>query len=322
MNTVQELWHNLNHSWLVNKNLSRLTKGEVVVEAMYSLVSLGTERTITTQQLPKEAAQKMRVPYMKGDFQKEFTYGYSLVGKIIEGEKDVLGKLVHVMHPHQNYAIVKTRDLFFLPVDMNLKLATLASNMETAVNAIWDAQVEIGDEVLVIGFGTVGALTAFIASNIPGVKVSVLEINKNRIDTATEQGYQADTTIESGAFDIVFNTSGNAKMLQKAISVTKHEGRIIEMSWYGSKSIQVDLGTDFHYGRKQILSSQVSHIPNRKQHNWTYQSRKDLVFRLLKNSDLNYLIKSEVPFSETPSFYDNLRKNQTNSLGVTINYLP
>jgi len=320
MNTVQELWHNLNHSWLVDKNLSRLTKGEVVVEAMYSLVSLGTERTITTQLLPKEVAEKMRVPYMKGDFQKEFTYGYSLIGRIIEGEKDVLGKLVHVMHPHQNYAIVKMQDVSFLPEDMDSKLATLASNMETAVNAIWDAQVEIGDEVLVIGFGTVGALTAFIASNIPGVKVSVLEINKSRIDAATEQGYQVDTTLESRAFDIVFNTSANASMLQKAISLTKHEGRIIEMSWYGSKSIQLNLGTDFHYGRKQIISSQVSHIPKRKQHNWTYRSRKDLVFRLIKNSDLNYLINNEVPFSETPSFYDNLRRNQAKGLGVIIKY--
>lgn len=320
MITVKELWHDLEHSWLEDKEFTQLDKGEVAIEAVCSLVSLGTERTITTQLLPKEVAAKMRVPYMQGDFQNLFTYGYSLIGKIIEGEKDVLGKLVHVMHPHQNYAIVKLQDIYFLPEKIHPKLATLASNMETAVNAIWDAQVEIGDEVLVIGFGTVGALTACIASNIPGVNVTVLEINKNRIAAATEQGYIVDSTLQNAAFDVVFNTSGNASMLQKAISVTRNEGKIVEMSWYGSEPIQISFGADFHYGRKQIISSQVSQIPNRKRPNWTYQSRKDLVFRLLERFNPHYLIDKEISFSETPTFYDNLRKGKTKGLGVLIKY--
>ncbi|MEM1137565.1 MAG: zinc-binding alcohol dehydrogenase [Bacteroidota bacterium] len=320
MNTLKELWHNLSHSWLVEKNLTQVTENEVAIESMYSLVSLGTERTITTQLLTKEIAARMVVPYMRGTFQNEFTYGYSLVGRIIDGEKDLIGKVIHVMHPHQNYAVVKTQDIFFIPEQMNPKLATLVSNMETAVNAIWDANVEIGDKVLVIGYGTVGALTALIASKIPGIDISILEINQNRFNAAVEQGFKVSSILENKDFDIVFNTSGNAEMLQKAISVTKSEGRIIEMSWYGAKSITINFGADFHYGRKQLISSQVSQIPNRKLKNWTYHSRKKLVFKLLQELNPHYLINCEVHFSETPKFYNDLRRHETSGLGVVIKY--
>jgi len=320
MSQALELWHNKKLSWLTKTELLMTEEDDIVVESCYSLVSLGTERLVTSENLTEEMGKNMSVPHMKGDLNTEFTYGYSLVGHVIQGSNDIKNKLVHLMHPHQNLVTIKSGSVFVVPDDMDPKLATLASNMETAVNALWDAKVEIGDSIMVIGYGTIGALISLLARSIAGVEVSVLDNNQNRNNAAISHGFQTYNENSGYAFDVVFNTSANEEMLQKALELTRTEGKIIELSWYGVKSVNIELGSDFHYGRKQIISSQVSQIPHRKQPVWNYKKRKELVFKLLKDLNPIYLIESEVPFLETPVFFEKLRHGEVENLGVVIKY--
>ncbi|WP_020526728.1 zinc-dependent alcohol dehydrogenase [Flexithrix dorotheae] len=319
MQIIKALWHNINQSWLEESKLLH-DEGEVLIESKYSLISLGTEKTIITQLLDSKLAGKMKVPYMLGDFQEDFTYGYSLVGKVIEGPDQLKNKFVHLMHPHQDLVSVKPSDVFPIPGDIALQTACLASNMETAVNAIWDADVEIGDNILVFGFGTIGALTALVAKNIPGVELTVIETDEGRRNLAKQLGFQVLSDIDEGNFEVVFNTTGQQKVLQKALELTRQEGKVIEMSWYGTREIQISLGTDFHYGRKQIISSQVSQIPKRKLGQWDYSSRKHLVFKLLKALKPDFLIDSEIPFSQSPDFFHQLRMGKIKGTGIVIKY--
>ncbi|MBX2840741.1 MAG: zinc-binding alcohol dehydrogenase [Flammeovirgaceae bacterium] len=319
MKIIKELWHNLNHSWLEEKKLLKLEE-EILIESKYSLISLGTERTITTKLLDEKLAAKMKVPHMKGDFRENFTYGYSLDGKVIEGPNQLKEKYVHLMHPHQNLVKANISDVFSIPVGISLKTACLASNMETAVNAIWDAGIELGDKILVIGFGTIGALTSLVTKNIPGVELTVIESDEERIALANQHGFQVFPAMEGENYDVVFNTTGSETLLQKALEATSQEGKIIEMSWYGTREIKINLGADFHYGRKQIISSQVSQIPKRKLDRWDYLSRKKLVFKLLKELKPDFLIDREVPFSESPEFFNHLRNGKVKGTGIVIKY--
>jgi len=319
MSEPLELWHNRKQSWLTKANPSLTESDNIAVEALYSLVSLGTERQVTTEKLSEEIAKNMRVPYMKGNFNSEFTYGYSIAGRVVKGPKALKNKLVHLMHPHQNIMVVKSEDAFVVP-DMDPKLVTLASNMETAVNALWDARIEIGDKVLVIGYGIIGALISLIAKSIIGVEVSILENESKRTNAAINHGFDADKDSSESDFDVVFNTSASAEMLQKALAITRREGKIIELSWYGAKSISIALGSDFHYGRKQLICSQVSQIPHRKQPLWNHKKRKELVFKLLADLNPVYLIESIISFSEAPIFFERLRKGEIRDLGVIIEY--
>ena len=100
--------------------------------------------------------------------------GYSLVGKIISEGKH-FGKLAHVMHPHQEVCWVEKKDIFLLPKNMPAVRATLSSNLETALNAVWDGKVSMGDKTLVVGFGMIGALVARLLQMIGGVEVYILE---------------------------------------------------------------------------------------------------------------------------------------------------
>ncbi len=317
-----ELWHDKKHSWFAEPTDGNLKTDDIIkIEAMYSLVSLGTERLVTTQNIPDFLASKMSVPYMKGHLSSEFTYGYSLVGRVVDGPTAILNRLVHVLHPHQNVAFVKSEDLSFIPNDIDPYLATLASNMETAVNAIWDGQIEIGDKILVMGYGVIGALIAAIAKSIVGVEVVIIEKEDRRRKTAISQGLKIyDEVNPKNEFDVVFNTTCNENMLQLGLECCRVEGKVIELSWYGSRQIKIDLGSDFHYGRKRIISSQVSIIPYHKQPIWNFKSRKDLVFRLLKILNPTHLFQSEINFNDTPKFYDALRKGQIDDIGVQIKY--
>jgi threonine dehydrogenase-like Zn-dependent dehydrogenase len=277
---------------------------------------------VTSGKLSKEASQVMRIPHMKGDFFSQFTYGYSLVGEVMEGPGKIIGKQVHLLHPHQEMAFVQTSQVTVIPEGLLPNVATLASNMETAVNANWDAEINIGDHVLIIGYGVIGALVASLVIKYPGVKLTILELDDLRAAKARDYGFSVVRSADEidSEFDIAFNASASESGLQVAIDKTVTDGRIVELSWYGSKKVSLDLGNAFHHGRKRIISSQVGRIPANKQSNWSFEKRKMLVFNLLKQPEMIELLKNEILFSETPDFYKKLRNKEINEFSTVINY--
>lgn len=323
MRTYHELWHDRKTTWLKTCDYPQEQNSNIViVKAMHSLVSQGTERLVTSESLPEETGKNMKVPYMKGDFSDKFTYGYSLVGEVVKGPKKMVGHYAQLLHPHQEMAFVSVSDVSIIPYGIPPKLASLASNMETAVNAVWDAEIDIGDRVLIVGYGVIGALVASQVSKFPGIFIAIVELNDQRAAKARGQGF---TVVESIMeinldFDVAFNASASESGLQLAIDSTITDGKIIELSWYGSKHITVDLGSAFHYGRKRIISSQVSNIPARKKHNWTFEKRKNLVFDLLKHTDLTELLTNEIQFNEAPAYYTRLRNGEIDEFSTLINY--
>lgn len=313
------LWHSKEKSWLEEGIFEAPQEWEVVIQSECSLVSHGTERTIISDKLTNVIAQKMKVPYMRGDLQDTFTYGYSLVGTVVEGDKRWVGKRVHLLHPHQDVCLAKQSDLYEIPENIKPSTGALASNMETAVNAIWDAQVDLGEKVLVIGYGLIGAMITSILKSSVGIQLEVAEVHSERRAIIRDEGVQLfDGT--SRDFDVVINTAASAVALKQALEATRQEGRVVEVSWYGSRTISLELGSDFHYGRKQLIGSQVSQIPSRLRSHWDYRKRKDLVFRLLAELSLEWLIDQEITYGNAPVFYNQLRKGEVHQMCTLINY--
>ncbi len=321
MMVAKSLWHISKTSSELRKGELSINKGTLVIKSCYSLISTGTERTIASGKVPKNLYEEMQVPFMKGTFDFPLTYGYSLVGKVIEGSENYLGKFVHMMHPHQDIIIINPDDCFFIPAGVTPKRATLASNMETAINAVWDSKVANGGNVLIVGFGIIGALLAKVLQNL-GASITVLENNNVRLSHAQNLGFHCtNNSIELGNdFDIAYNTSAHESGLQSCIDLVGYEGKVIELSWYGNRKVTLDLGSSFHSQRKQIISSQVSNIPGDKQPEWNYKKRKAYVFELLKDTSFDDFITKEVVFADTPVFFDTLRNTTINELGIIIKY--
>lgn len=58
---------------------------------------------------------------------------------------------------------------FFILKEVFLLWVILVSNMEMVVNVVWDSGVSLGDWVLVVGFGMIGGLLAWILLCMLGV---------------------------------------------------------------------------------------------------------------------------------------------------------
>ncbi len=319
----KELWHlSETRSTIKNNEIQFLQEDSLLIQSHYSMISTGSERLVAMGKVPAVLHEKMQVPYMLGQFDFPVSYGYSLAGEIIDGENNLRGRYVHCLHPHHSYAMVKHSDIFLIPPEIPLKRAAMASNLETIVNAIWDSHCTIGDNILIAGFGIIGALLAVTLKSFPGVNVTLLEINPAKRSIAEKLGFECHPPHKKihDAFDMAFHCSSSDQGLQACINHTGLEGTIMELSWYGNKQTNIHLGESFHSQRKKIHASQVSSIPAEKSSRWDIKRRKELVFKLLHNPDYDKLITKEIDFETAPEFFTQLRKGHHEDIGVIIKY--
>ena len=320
--TNKALWHLSNETSVWRETETPTTpRGHCQIQSLYSFISLGTERTVACGLVPPQIAEQMQVPYMEGTFDFPIKYGYSLVGKIVNKDHKHFGNLVHVMHPHQSLFNISNDAISILPDSLPAKRAVLISNLETALNACWDANVNSGDKVLLVGFGNIGALLACVLKEIPAINLHILEKNKPRIVKAKNMGFtNVHSSISVDDFDIAFHCSASEQGLQTCIDSLGEEGKVIELSWYGTKSVNLSLGANFHHRRLKIISSQVSKIPASHQPRWNYKRRKSAVLDLLQSPIYDQVLTQEISMSEAPHFFKQLRTEQLPGLGYCLNY--
>jgi threonine dehydrogenase-like Zn-dependent dehydrogenase len=288
---------------------------DLILDATYSLVSLGTEKIVLTGMVPPELYTVMKVPYMGGSFSFPIKYGYSLIGSSADQGN------YHVMHPHQDKVSVRLQDAFKLPASLPLNRAALISNLETACNAYWDGQAAQDEPILIVGFGLIGAAIALWHKLLGHQSITVIEKNDHRRALAKGLGFETLTQlIPEQKFSLAFHCSATGLGLQTCIDQMDFEGRIIELSWYGDKPVSLHLGHYFHYNRLSIISSQVSHIPDRLQATQNYLTRKQAVVNMLQHDIWDQLIGIEVPFHQIIPWYDRLRSGQLNEISLLIKY--
>ena len=315
--------------WLTGKGRGALKRetlpnpgGEewCLVQTMFSAISPGTERLVAKGKVPVALRKEMRCPYMGGRFPFPVKYGYSLVGEVVQGPPELRGRKVHVLHPHQDLCVVRTEDVRPLPDGLPPARATLASNMETAVTAVWDSGVALGERALIVGFGIIGSLIARLLAQGPAVGIEVVEKRPERRRLAESMGFRTTAAPAQEPFDVAFDTSGTAAGLQAAIDSVGVEGRAVAVSWFGAEPARLDLGGSFHSRRKRIVGSQVSRIPGVLRPRWDARRRTDLVFRLLERPEFDSHLGPSVPFADLPEAFKALVGRSPEGLSPLIIY--
>jgi hypothetical protein len=295
-------------------------RGRCAVRTLFSAVSPGTERLVALGRVPPDLHEEMAVPYMGGRFSFPVKYGYSLVGEVVDGPPELRGRRVHLLHPHQDVCVVAAADVRLLPDGLPPERATLASNMETAVTAVWDSGVMLGERVLVVGFGVIGALVASALALGPAVKIDIAEKDIDRRRLARDLGFKAEPGPGPVPYDLAFDASGTPAGLQAAIDAVGLEGRIVALSWFGAGPARLALGGSFHSGRKRLISSQVSHIPGRLGPRWDRTRRAALVFSLLERPEYDRLVGPRISFADLPKAYGTLIGRRPGGLSPVIVY--
>src|SRR4029077_1218628 len=120
---------------------------------------------------------------------------------------------VFVLYPHQTRYVVPAQSAYLMPPTIPPARAVLAANLETAINGLWDARPHIGDHVVVIGAGTVGCLTAWLAAKTAACDVELVDINAARAPVADLLGVRFSPPEAIGrraeSADIAIHTSGS-----------------------------------------------------------------------------------------------------------------
>jgi 2-desacetyl-2-hydroxyethyl bacteriochlorophyllide A dehydrogenase len=281
--------------------LPRPGANELIVQALFSGVSRGTESLVFKCKVPASEYARMRAPFQEGDFPTPVKYGYCMVGRVVEGPSEYQGREVFCLHPHQDRFVVPVQAVHPLPPHVPAARAVLAANMETALNGIWDAGVLPGDRVAVVGAGSVGCLAARLAARIPGCEVELIDINPRRESIAAALGVRfamPDAAREDA--DVVIHASGHQEGLALGLRLAGFEATVVELSWYGDRSVNLSLGEAFHSRRLILKSSQVGAVSAARRARRTLQSRLRLALSLLDDAALDGLINSESRFVDLP----------------------
>ena len=295
--------------------------GDALVRTLYSGISRGTEALVFNGRVPASEWGRMRAPFQAGDFPAPVKYGYASVGQVDEGPPDVTGRLVFVLHPHQTRYVVPSAALHVLPDDTPPDRAVLAANMETALNGIWDAQIQAGDRVAVIGAGVVGVLTAWLAATTRGCRVQLVDVNPRRRSIANALGVPfADPAGADSDADVVIHASGSPPGLALALELCTFEGRVIELSWFGDQMVALPLGGPFHAKRLSIVSSQVGTIARPQRGRWDHRRRMQLALSMLADPALDALITGENHFDDLPTVMARLASNPGDTLCQRVKY--
>jgi NADPH:quinone reductase-like Zn-dependent oxidoreductase len=295
--------------------------GDVMVRARFSGISRGTETLVFEGRVPVSEYERMRAPFQSGQFPAPVKYGYSSVGEVEDGPRELAGRSVFALYPHQTRYVISAASVVPLPDAVPAQRAVLAANLETAINGVWDARPHIGDRIVVIGGGTVGCLVAWLAGRIGGCDVELVDVNPSRAAVAAALGVRfalpGDATENA---DVVLHTSGSPAGLALALRLAGLEATVVDMSWYGSQPVPLALGEGFHSRRLTIASSQVGRVAASQRARWDSRRRMQLALTLLEDSTLDVLLTGESDFEDLPALMPRLSAAPGDTLCHRIRY--
>jgi 2-desacetyl-2-hydroxyethyl bacteriochlorophyllide A dehydrogenase len=319
---LKALWYTApKQAELRQENLPELKPNECRVIMLYSGISRGTESLVYSGLVPQTEWQRMRCPFQVGEFSYPVKYGYCAVGVVEYGQADMIGKTVFSLSPHQTHINLPTSALTILPPNLPPKRAILIANMETALNAVWDAAPSVADRILVVGAGVVGCLVAYLCGQIPGTMVTLVDIDETRQSIATHLGVKFALPEKAPKnCDLVVHASGHPAGLRTALLCAGNQATVLELSWYGTKEVSIPLGEAFHVRRLKLISSQVGQISTSHRARWDFKRRLAAAINLLNDERLDVLISEEIAFEDLREKMGNIFSSTSKILAPLVKY--
>jgi NADPH:quinone reductase-like Zn-dependent oxidoreductase len=322
--TAQALWYIApGRAEIRQERVAAPIDGEVLVRALHGALSRGTERLVFSGRVPASEVERMRAPLMGGSFPFPVKYGYATVGRVERGPQEFTGRAVFALHPHQTCFTLPAAAVVPIPDNVPAARAVLAANMETALNAMWDAAPGPADRIAVVGAGVVGALTAWLAGRLPGAEVTLVDIAPERakLAAALGVGFAAPDAAPRDC-DLVVHASGSAAGLATALDLAGNEATVLEMSWYGAGDVPAPLGGAFHSRRLKLVSSQVGQVAPSHRPRWTHRRRLAAALALLAAPRLDAVLAPAIPFAELPRRLAAILAPESRILCQSIDYPP
>ncbi len=329
---------------LVEDEIAGPGAGEVAIRSLFSGISHGTEMNVyrgdaPMWQLKRDRRTRLFVESEEPQWDYPLRYGYACVGVVTEVGSDVTefdeGDVVFSFAPHQSAHVLSAGSVSKLPEGIDPRAGVLTAVLNTTFNGILDADLHLGECVVVFGQGVLGQLTvqwAKLSGASPVIAVDLiekrLEISKrvSGADLIFNAGEVKDIAMAVRALtdnrgaDVVFEFSASDRALNEAIRTVCYNGKVIVMSWYAGALANVYPGAEFHHNRIQLISSQISGISPELSHRWSAARRMDAVLSLMPKLNLDGLITDVVDLEGAAAAYEMIDKHPEGILQVVLDY--
>lgn len=199
------------------------------------------------------------------------------------------------------YMLIEAKSLYKMADDIDLKYAALTEPLACCVHSVNNADIQLGDDVVVVGNGIMGAFHIQLAK-LRGARVIACEVDADRLALAEKLG--ADILINSGEVDavekvkeltdgrgadVVFCTAALTVLASQSIEMAGNHGRVVMYSSF-PKGKPIELDVNRVHSSEMNITGAVN------------QNRKDFLAasRLLSNKmiDPSQLISEVVPFEK------------------------
>ena len=319
--------------------------GEVLLETAYSGISAGTELTAYRGSNPYLASEwdAERRLFVPGESTATYPldgWGYEEVGRVAAAgsaeDEDLVGQLAWGAWGHRTLAVrpsayVRPRAL---PPDADAMTGVFAKIGAIALNAVLDADIHVGETVVVFGAGVPGQIVAQLA-RLNGGRVTVADLSPARRALAHRLGAVAtlDPAAEDVAAavradngnrgaDVVIEMSGSYYALHEAVRCAGYSSRVVASGFFQGPGTPLRLGEEFHHNRIAIVGSQISGVAPHLQHRWDElrMSKTVLSLELEGRLALRDLVTHVVPAEDAPSAFEMLDTAPEDALQVVLDY--
>lgn len=308
-------------------------KGEVLIKTIITQVSTGTEMTILSGEFPQGSSWARYAKY-------PFNAGYSNIGKVIDigkgVSKDLINKIVATEAPHASYVTHDSFGLRLVPEGLSLQDASFFTIAKIVMQGVRLAKIEPGETIAIFGLGLLGQLAVEFSRFCGGWPVIGIDPAPLRRKLALKSGShyclnpmdknfkeRMEKISKGRMFDIVFEVTGNPRVIPQQLEFLRERGRqIILSSPRGSSTL------DFHDlinspSRVIIGAHNCSHPKVATTYNqWTCARDVELFFDLLSANEIkvSHLITHKYKWDKAENVYRELLKDRSKSLGVVFHW--
>jgi 2-desacetyl-2-hydroxyethyl bacteriochlorophyllide A dehydrogenase len=319
--------------------------GEVRIDTLFSGISAGTELTAyrgTNPYLSSEWDPTRRL-FVPGDSTQTYpldAWGYEEVGRISAVGEGVaphlVGQVLWGTWGHRSSVVrpAEWAEQRIMPSGSADVSGIFAKIGAIALNAILDADIHVGETVVVFGAGVPGQIVAQLA-RLNGARVVVVDLAAGRRELAERLGAVATLdpvegevaervralTHDRGA-DVVIEMSGSYHALQEAVRTAAYSSRVVVSGFFQGQATALRLGEEFHHNRVSVVGSQISGVAPALQHRWDELRMSRTVLDLERDGSLRLrdLISHTIPAEDAPSAFTMLDTAPETALQVVLDY--
>jgi 2-desacetyl-2-hydroxyethyl bacteriochlorophyllide A dehydrogenase len=329
----------------VPETAASLRPDEVRIRTLYSGISAGTELTAyrgSNPYLNKKWDEERRL-FVDGATSIEYPvngWGYEEVGQVIEIGHDVtrvsVGDRIWGTWGHRSETVQQEDRSAqrILSPSVDPRIGIFSQIGAIALNVILDADIHVGETVVVFGLGVPGQIVAQLA-RLNGARVIGVDGIASRRALAKHLGADEvldpadgpvaerirERTAGRGA-DVALEVTGNYHALHEAIRTVAYSSRVCVAGFMQGEGAGLRLGEEFHHNRVAVIASQISGVAPALQHRWDQYRLAATAIQLAEQGRLQLtdLISHELPVEQAGEAFGMLDSRPQEALQVVLTF--